>query len=287
MRDCVLLFVLVLNSTALWPLNRWAMRRQARAERLGMVLTAVLAAGAAAVALAMDSPLLAGPALLWGSVAGIAYAVGFILIIFYCLKIGPTGPTVTINNLGLLGPVVADLALFSGGKGVDALTWGGLLATVLALGLMGWGHSDRAGAAAVTKRWALWVVVGWAFSALSMGNQFLSSHYAPEAPFAFTVAMSVVAFAILGAVTLVRGGGRTRREELVAGGVTGLMMVLGIPVTLTLLTRMSAAIVFPVTVAGPAVLMLLVGHSVLNERLSGIGWVASVSGVAGIILLSL
>ncbi|MCE9616030.1 MAG: EamA family transporter [Lentisphaerae bacterium] len=287
MMDLVLLALLVLNSTALWPLNRWAMMRDARTECLGMVLTATLAIGAAAVSFAMGKPLLVGPALLWGAVAGIAYAVGFILIIFYCLKIGPVGPTVTINNMGLLGPVVLDLVLYSGGKAIAPLTWVGLLATFLALVLMGWGHQAQAGVAPVTRRWALWVVVGWGFSALSMGSQFLSSHYAPEAPFAFVVSMSVVAFVILSAVSAAKGHRHLRREEVIAGGVTGLMMVFGIPVTLILLTRLSAAVVFPVTVAGPAVLMLLIGHALLKERLSPMGWTASVLGVAGLVLLSL
>jgi drug/metabolite transporter (DMT)-like permease len=76
------------------------------------------------------------------------------------------------------------------------------------------------------------------------------------------------------------------REELIAGGVTGLMMTGLLPLTIVLLTRMSAAVVYPVTVAGPAVLMLLVGHFVFKERLSALGWMASLLGVIGIVLLS-
>ena len=286
MGDLVLLMLLVLNSTALWPLNRWAMMRQARTEYIGIVLTAVLAAGAALASVLMGKPLMAPPAILFGSLAGIAYAVGFILIIFYCLKIGPSGPTVTINNMGLLWPVVLDLGLFRGGTAVPLLTRIGLAATLLALALMGWGHGRNPGAAPVSRRWAMWAVIGWVFSGISMSSQFLSSRYAPRAPFAFPLFMSLVALAILAAVALVKRGGRFRREEVVAGGLTGLMMIFGIPATLILLTRMSAAIVFPVTVAGPAVLMLLVGHFILKEHLSRTGWIASLLGVAGIILLS-
>ena len=287
MVDLVLLALLVLNSTALWPLNRWAMMRQARTEYIGIVLTAVLGIGAAAVSVLMGKPLIAPPAFLFGSLAGIAYAVGFILIIFYCLKIGPSGPTVTINNMGLLWPVLLDLGLFRGTKTIVPLTWIGLAAAVVALVLMGWGHAGGEGIAPATKRWAMWAIIGWVFSGISMGSQFLSSHYAPQAPFAFVVVMSVVALAILTVVALIKHSGRFRREEVIAGGLTGLMMIFGIPVTLILLTRMSAAIVFPVTVAGPAVLMLLIGHFLLKERLSPAGWMASLLGVAGIVLLSL
>jgi drug/metabolite transporter (DMT)-like permease len=287
MGDLVLLMLLVLNSTALWPLNRWAMMRQARTECLGIVLTAVLAAGVVPVSMMMGKPLMAPPAILFGSLAGIAYAVGFILIIFYCLKIGPSGPTVTINNMGLLWPVVLDLGLFRGGTAVPLLTWIGLAATLLALVLMGWGHGRNPGAAPVSRRWAMWAVIGWVFSGISMGSQFLSSRYAPQAPFAFPLFMSLVALAILSAVSLVKRHGRFRREEVIAGGLTGLMMIFGIPATLILLTRMSAAIVFPVTVAGPAVLMLLVGHFIFKEHLSRTGWIASLLGVSGIVLLSL
>jgi drug/metabolite transporter (DMT)-like permease len=133
----------------------------------------------------------------------------------------------------------------------------------------------------------MWAVIGWVFSGISMGSQFLSSRYAPQAPFAFPLFMSLVALAILSAVSLVKRNGRFRREEVIAGGLTGLMMIFGIPATLILLTRMSAAIVFPVTVAGPAVLMLLVGHFIFKEHLSRTGWIASLLGVSGIVLLSL
>ena len=190
--------------------------------------------------------------------------------------------------MGLLGPVVLDLALFSGAKAVGPLTWAGFLATLFALVLMGWGRSGQAGAAPVTRRWALWALAGWAFSALSMGCQLLSSRYAPQAPLRLRRLHEPRCLRHPWRLSLLaRPGGRPRSEELIAGGVTGLMMVLGIPLTLVLLTRIPAAIVFPVTVAGPAVLMLLIGHSLLHERLSPLGWAASVSGVAGIILLSL
>jgi drug/metabolite transporter (DMT)-like permease len=284
--DTGLLALIVMNSTLLWPLNRWAMMKHARTENIGIVISAVLAAGAALVSVLMGKPLMVPSALVLGPLAGIAYAVGFILIIFYCLKIGPSGPTVTINNMGLIWPVLLDLGMFGGGQAIRTSTWAGLIITIIALVLMGRGRAARRGAAPMTKRWAWWALTGWMFSGISMGCQFLSSQYAPQAPFAFVVLMSLVSLAILTTITLVKRNGRFRKEEVIAGGLTGLMMVFGIPATIILLTRMSAAIVFPVTVAGPAILMLLIGHFILKERLSVAGWAASLAGIAGIVLLS-
>jgi drug/metabolite transporter (DMT)-like permease len=286
MIDLILLSLLVLSSTALWPLNRWAMSRGARTEPIGIVISLVAAPGAMALSLALQKPFLVSAALGLGALAGVAYAVGFILIIFYCLNIGPSGPTVTINNMGLLWPVAISIVFYSGGKDIPPLTWAGMAAAVGALLLMGWSHAEDSGARPMTRHWAKWAIIGWVFSGISMGSQFLSSHYAPEAPFGYTASMFAVSWVILAIVMRVKRGGRLRREELIAGGVTGLMMTGMLPLTIVLLTRMSAAVVYPVTVAGPAVLMLLVGHLVFKERLSALGWVASVLGVIGIVLLS-
>jgi drug/metabolite transporter (DMT)-like permease len=77
--------------------------------------------------------------------------------------------------------------------------------------------------------------------------------------------------------------------EFLAGLGVGAINVLSITLTILLLgpLHVSPAIVMPVTVAGPVIIMLLIGHFVLKERLNPLGWTASALGVAGIICLTL
>lgn len=77
-------------------------------------------------------------ALLLGAVIGVAYAVGFCMIIFYCLKIGPAGPTVT-----------------------------GILLTILSLILIA-GNKVPSENAAVSAKWFRWAILGRLFSGISM-----------------------------------------------------------------------------------------------------------------------
>ena len=64
------------------------------------------------------------------------------------------------------------------------------------------------------------------------------------------------------------------------------MMAAVMPTMLWLMTRIAPVVFFPVAVAGPVVLMLLIGHFVLKERLDAMGWLAGALGVAGLVLLT-
>ncbi len=108
----------------------------------------------------------------------------------------------------------------------------------------------------------------------------------PARTVAYVVSLYCVSFVILLAVLPVRGSGGPRRDEIIAGAATGVTLALGIALTIKLLTTMPAALVLPVTVAVPVVLMLLIGHAFLKERLNVVGWMAGCAGVLGIVLLS-
>ncbi len=81
----VLLIALVAVMTAMWPINKFATQRGARPETLGMVTCfcgMVLSVG---YLLADGSSWGNGKILLLGFFGGIAYAVGFFVLITSCL----------------------------------------------------------------------------------------------------------------------------------------------------------------------------------------------------------
>jgi len=286
MQNWLLISLVVLSSTLLWPVNRWAMRNNARPEAIGMISSLVGMALAIAFGLVLGSLLSVGVALLIGGVGGVAYAVGFFLIIFYCLKIGPTGPTVTLNNMGLVWPVLIGLLWFSTSS-PTITQWAGFAGTLLALALTGANRSKNTAVTPITARWTIWALVGWAFAGISMSTQYLNSQLVPGAPYAYLLALFGVALAVCLLTSVVKRNGLPVRVEILAGLCTGLLNVAGISLTIYLLGRMSPTIVMPITVAGPVILMLLFGHFVLKERLNPVGWTASALGLASIVFLSL
>ena len=169
----------IVSSTVLWPLARWALADGGETRAMGFWACLIAAVWSLAALVGRGASLWVGPVWLAGVVLGVAYSVGFYLLIMRCLQIGPAGPTVTLNNLGLLWPVVIGLIGFSA-KAPGVGVWVGLACTILALVLMGARRGARAGGS-VTRRWAAWALVGWAFSGISMGSQFLASQRASEA----------------------------------------------------------------------------------------------------------
>jgi drug/metabolite transporter (DMT)-like permease len=279
--------VVVVLATAMWPLNRWAMRRGARPAAVGVAISVAGIAIGLLVAAASGQPLVVPAALGLGSLAGVAYSVGFVLIIFHCLRIGPAGPTVLVNNLGMVWPIAIGMVWFAPGA-TPLAHWLGLGCIAVTLALTGLGQpAGPAQQAGGGGRWGAWVLAGWVFSGVSMGCPFLASQYAPAAPLAFLVAMYVVSGLILLGVLLVQRAARPQGFEILAGLGTGTMVTGSVALTIWVLTRMSPVVVFPVTVAGPIVLMMLIGAAAFKERIGWTGWLAAGFGIAGIALLAL
>jgi len=121
-----------------------------------------------------------------------------------------------------------------------------------------------------------------------MGNPglLLSSQYAPDDPLAFLICGTIEGGVLLGVRAAVRRQGFATGIECALGGISGLVGGALFPLSLALMTRMSAAVVFPVTAASPMVLMLLIGQLFLGERLTRSGWAGGVLGVVGVVILT-
>ena len=285
MSNWLALLLMTAAATAIWPVARWAMHHAARPAALGLVMVSVVLCVDGGLALALHSPLLVPMAWGLGSIGGVCYAVGFVLIIFHCLRIGPTGPTVTLNNLGMVWPILIGMIWSVAAHG---LQWAGVACTGAALVLTGFiNRAEGPSMLPLTPRWARWALLGWLFAGLSMSSQYLSGQWVPHAPYAYVVAWSLVALVVLLVAWALGRHTRFTRVEVAAGLATGLISALTLPLQLWLLGRMAPFIVFPVTIAGPVIVILLLGQFAFRERLNLAGWSASLLGVAGILLLAL
>lgn len=286
MLSVLLLTATVVLATLLWPVNRWAVNHGGRPEGFGLATALTAAAVSIPLAIALGQSL-ADPAV-WavGATIGIAFAVGYFMVIMHCLKIGPTGPTAAVNNMGLVWPVVVGL-LWPEPRALGVGALGGLALVVLGLGLFGIGSSRTPGDAGLSRRWVGWVLLGWLLAGISMTAQYVGTVLVPDRPLALTAAFYTVAALVLAGIAIQGRRFPLSRVEVGAGAVNGLISAAAIITTLLALRYARAELVFPVTVAMPILLVLVLSAAVYRERLSRLAWAACLTGGTGLVLLTL
>jgi len=270
----------------MWPISRWAIRSGCRAEMLGICSSGTALLVYLILAQCRNAPLWIVPASLFGLVFGAASTFGGCLVVLRCLNIGPASLTVTANNLALLWPVTIGMIWFPVGESARYQELLGVTASVAALVLMAWSRPTRGQASVVSSQWVWWALAAWMLAGIANSALYLSSQYAPDDPLAFLICGTVEGTVLLGVRAAVRRQGFATRIECVAGGINGLIMAALLPLSLELMTRMSAAVVWPITVASPMVLMLLIGQLFLGERLTRAGWASGLLGIVGVIILA-
>ncbi|NJD02665.1 MAG: hypothetical protein FIA99_08735 [Ruminiclostridium sp.] len=286
MLNIVVVLICVTTGTMIWIVNRWAVQRGARAEYLGVCISLVAALLSFAAGLVTGQDFFQPWANIPGLVMGITYSIGFCMINFYCLKIGPAAPTVMINNLGLLWPVVIGLIWFPNGKNISFILLFGIFIIILSMVLMSRSGISKESAVSITPKWARFAFLGWIFSGIGMVSSLVSSQMAPGNVFAYMVTGYLLSFLIMFVINLYKGITLPSKFEIIAGLNGGVYMVYAIPLNYFLLGRIPPAILYPILVSTPIILMMLTGHFLLNEKLSKTGWLAVLLAVVGIAVLS-
>lgn len=270
----------------MWPVNRWVMKRGGRTRAIGLSLTFAGMVFAAAGAVATGQPFFSAVAVLFGSITAVAYDIGFCLIIFYCLKIGPSAATSTLNSLGFMFPILIGIFVFSAGKSPSAFVIAGIVLTFLSLVLMAFNKTDGAEAAASAK-WFRLAFIGFLLSGVTLGSQFIATQLSPDGPYTFAFNANLFAFLIMAVMSFAMKDGRPKKDEMLAGAVTGAVNILSTVILFTVIQKIPAYIFYPVIMAAPIVLMLLTGHFIYREKMNRFGWAACLAGVAGLVLFNL
>lgn len=138
MMGWILLIIIVLAGTGIWPLGRWALKDSGEPGVVGFCVSltiALLCAGASAAAGDWRS----APAGVWLAAAlmSVAYAVGFWICTMRALQIGPAGPTATVNNLAMAAGVLYGMRVLTPRRATPWTVAGlaGVCAALLLLGL--------------------------------------------------------------------------------------------------------------------------------------------------------
>jgi drug/metabolite transporter (DMT)-like permease len=282
----------VIGATGFWIVNRWAERSGARTEayRFWLLLFSTLFSGPLAYHFGQS---LQG-SLLWtcGSIVGLAFSASLALMMFG-LKMGPSGPVVASNNMGLLWPVLISVLWLNPGRPTAALITG-IVLVCAALLILSFspvekdeqqeGSADHARLSA--GKWAATLFLLWILAGISMGTQSIAATMAPGLPLAFSFVLNLVALCTVLPFFLLRQPLQIRRCELLPGIVQGVLQVSTMACVFLAIPRIGAEIVFPFVVASPIILMLFVGHFVFHERITRPALAGCVLGTLGLVLLA-
>ena len=282
----LLLLVVVAISTSIWPVAKWALAGEAAPRVMGFWLSLTTAVASAVMLLLAGGSFASGPIWWTGAVMGVAYSVGFILLILRCLQIGPTGPTVTINNASMICGVLYGL-LWLQPHAPNRWVFGGAVGVLVAMVMVGSGKTSVAGHR-TSPRWKWLVLGGGLLSGLSFMTQTYMGlrHPGFQASLLYcAVGYAVSALILLGASVRSRLA-LWRRRELVGGVILGLGYAALLPLTLRCFHYFSSEIVLPVTVASPMVLTLVIGAVAYRERLTRWVWAGCLLAAASVAIMA-
>ena len=287
MNNAALLCMMTAGSTMLWVVQRWAMRSGCRPAVYGLcyAMTAVVLGGIATAA--AQQPLNRPTMWAIGAMSGVASGFGWCLLVPYCVKIGPVGPTAAMNNLGMVWPVMLSVLWL---KPVPMNPWlvTGLvlvIAALVAFGFASAGKNAQGRAVGVTARWFGCALLAWVMTGTAQTGHVLASLHAHDAYLAMYFLWGVMAAAVLAPMVLAMRAKPTKRE-ITAGVLNGAITAVTLPAVIFVLHgSIGAVLVFPITIAGPLIPILLLGHWVYKERLRPLSLLASAVAIAGLVLL--
>lgn len=277
--------ILIITSSAIWPMTLWTTKKGARPEMNGMMISGITCAlSSVCVIITGTWRIITTEFILLSIMVGVAYSVGFCYFIFNCLKIGPSGITTMINNLGVIGAIIAGVVMEKPTTKEKMIIFVGIIFVLAALAFI---NTAKGEGTKISHKWIVYVSIGGILSAVSFaGNAIIGKTYS-EGAYLFSALAHGTSVAILFLYSLYKKHGTPNRYEVINGSFVGVVNTFGGVITFALLTRISPVIIYSVSVVAPIIVMLFIGHFFLEEHLTRKTVAGTVLGIVGIAVLSL
>lgn len=277
--------VLIFTSSVTWPVTLWAGKKGARPEMSGLMISSMCFLVELVITIFQNNwHVFTWELIGLGATMGFAYAVGFCILIFTCLQIGPPGLTTMLNNLGVIGAIIVGIILGRRTTKDMILIGMGMVLMVGSLMLI---KSEQGKDGRITKKWFVYVIIGSLFSVISfMANATMGMKYS-NYPMQTALATNGTSTLILLVYSLVKKRGLPNRFEVINGLVYALVGIAGGYSTYGLLKYISPVLVYTVSVIAPIIVMQFCGYFFLKERLTKKNLLGMVLGIGGIIAFSL
>jgi len=272
--------------TIIWPIGRWAMQKDGQSALLGFWISITAATISATLLVVMGKAILIADVWLAGAALGFAYSVGFCILVIGCLKFGPMSLSMTLNNMAMLFGVLYSIAWL---RPMVPNHWivigiGGVCVALILLGLGT--RQNGQSVVGINRKWLMMILPGSALSGLSFISQTYVGTIQPAHSLLFLCSGFTVSLLILAPIVFFGNGFEYRSRERIAGVLMGIGMVLNVPFVMWAIQAVGAALVLPVTVASPIILILIISHFVYRERLPPVEMAACLFGTLSVALLS-
>jgi drug/metabolite transporter (DMT)-like permease len=278
----------ILSAVLVWVLARWAMQGDGIAIIMGFWISLTGAFLSGLIIIINQYQFLIWPILRSGLIVGFSYSIGYCAIIMYCLKIGPAGPTVIVNNSAMVFGILFNV-FWLNPHIPNSMIIIGVIGTFLSIFIIGLSKSQNNHSNVINPKWTRLVMIGGALSGISFVNQTYIGISYPD--FKSSILFIFWAFAIstiiLSILILSKKDNIWRSREIYAGIGIGMSSTVGLFLTLKLIPIFGSEVVFPVTVVTPMVIMMMIGHLMYKEHLTSGAWFGSILAVFSVTLLAI
>jgi drug/metabolite transporter (DMT)-like permease len=282
------MFLVVAASTILWMVSRWAMQDDGDSKVQGFWIALVGTFLLGIILYVQNISILNYPIIVSGFITAISASIGFLWIMMYCLKIGPAGLTLTINNAAMVfGILFSFIILDPHFPGLISIA--GILFTLIGLIMIGISNSSDDIHKGFSKRWLKLVMIGGGLSGVSYCNQTYigTCHPGISSLLVFIFWVNIFSVSILSIIAGYFKLKLFRRREMIGGFVIGVLTNVALFFTIFSMKFLGSEIVLPVSIASPMVIMLLIGHFIYHEHLRPLSWLGAGITIISLVLLSL
>ena len=275
----LLAVVLAITSTAL--IAKLASRKQVSALDLSTSLFGVSAIIGAVILYGQLPVKLSANALIFSAVGGVGGSLA-VLAFNSALRAGHFGFSNAIYRSSFLVPVVyAVLVLRSP---LQLSTFGGIALILGGILFMSRSTVRLAAERNPDSRWVVLILLAFLLSGAPRVGQTLTNA-CQENYFLYLFLSYFVGAAILCGISLKQG--RFNPSSLTWGTGAAVASYLGVFCTLKALESLKPQVVFPISLAGPIILGILLSLFLFREKITRRGWVGVSFGVTGILILAI
>jgi drug/metabolite transporter (DMT)-like permease len=279
----------VLVNVAIWPINKWGLKQNGVESVLGFWNVFAMLIISFIVLCVYDVNFFMTPKLMMaGFVSSIVYSIGFLIIIMHCLKIGPSGLTMTVNNSAMIfGIIYSFVYLKPETPGILVMI--GIIGVLISIVFIGISKETDTTKQFNYSKWYKLVIAGGLFSGISFMTQSYVSyiHPGPLNTMLFIFWANLLSSIILFTISFVRKSKMFSKREMRAGLSTSICNLSGnIPIFLAI-GIYGSAITFPIVICIPIVIMLFIGRFIYNEKLSKTSYTGAIMAVISILLITI
>lgn len=278
----------VISSVAIWPISKWCMENNGDEKALGFWNTLIVAIGSFIILIVMNIDFFVLPIIISASIVSIAYSIGFLIIMMYCLKIGPSGLTMTINNSAMIFGILYSITFLKPHiPGVLVII--GIIGVISAITIIGFAKNNHNKKHYDYSKWYKLVVIGGIFSGISFSNQAYMGYAHPGVmnTVIFLFWANILSALIIFAIAAYKGKTVLKKKEFAAGVGNAFFNFTGLICTLASISIFGSELTFPITICLPIVIMLFAGRYLYGEKFDKLSLSGAAVAVISILLITL